>query len=105
MKLFATPSVELNSENNPFLRLRNRPSTRFLYTGDSHDIHPPLPPPQQSESSGSIDPPPPPIRPIGFLTTCLTSISQLSLNISKAFRLQLKTFSLFLELKVSTPLL
>lgn len=102
MKLFATPSVELNSENNPFLRLRNRPSTRFLYTGDSL-YSPSSPPPQQSESSGSIDPPP--IRPMGFLTTCLTSISQLSLNISKAFRLQLKTFSLFLELKVSTPLL
>ena len=101
MKLFATPSVELNSENNPFLRLRNRPSTRFLYTGDS-SYSPSSP--QQSESSGSIDPPPP-IRPMGFLTTCLTSISQLSLNISKAFRLQLKTFSLFLELKVSTPLL
>ena len=101
MKLFATPSVELNSENNPFLRLRNRPSTRFLYTGDS--LYSPSSPPQQSESSGSIDPPP--IRPMGFLTTCLTSISQLSLNISKAFRLQLKTFSLFLELKVSTPLL
>ena len=37
MKLFATPSVELNSENNPFLRLRNRPSTRFLYTGDMNN--------------------------------------------------------------------
>ena len=58
MKLFATPSVELNSENNPFLRLRNRPSTRFLYTGDSL-YSPSSPPPQQSESSGSIDPPPP----------------------------------------------
>ena len=57
MKLFATPSVELNSENNPFLRLRNRPSTRFLYTGDSS--YSPSSPPQQSESSGSIDPPPP----------------------------------------------
>ena len=103
MKLFATPSVELNSENNPFLRLRNRPSTRFLYTGDS--LYSPSSPPLPAKRVQREYRPPPPIRPMGFLPTCLTSISQLSLNISKAFRLQLKTFSLFLELKVSTPLL
>ena len=65
MKLFATPSVELNSENNPFLRLRNRPSTRFLYTGDSL-YSPSSPLPQQSESSGCIDPPPPPHQTYGL---------------------------------------
>ena len=50
MKLFATPSVELNSENNPFLRLRNRPSTRFLYTGDSS--YSPSSPPSKASPAG-----------------------------------------------------
>ena len=57
MKLFATPSVELNSENNPFLRLRNRPSTRFLYTGDSL-YSPSSPPPPAKRVQREYRPPP-----------------------------------------------
>ena len=56
MKLFATPSVELNSENNPFLRLRNRPSTRFLYTGDS--LYSPSSPPPAKRVQREYRPPP-----------------------------------------------
>ena len=58
MKLFATPSVELNSENNPFLRLRNRHSTRFLYTGDS--LYSPSSPPLPAKRVQRVYRPPPP---------------------------------------------
>ena len=65
MKLFATPSVELNSENNPFLRLRNRPSTRFLYTGDS--LYSPFsPPPPAKRVQREYRPPPPPHQTYGL---------------------------------------